>query len=187
VELAAIYKQNGAAAISVLTEERFFQGSLTFLEQIASAKIGLPLLRKDFIFDSYQLYEARRAGASAVLLIAAGLDPGLLFELHDQALTLGLAPLVEVHSLSELEAILPCQPGLVGINNRDLHDFSVKLETSLRLRQHIPPQALVVAESGIHTARDVDCLAEAGIDAILVGEALVTAVDIGAKVRSLAC
>ena len=190
VRLAGIYRENGAAAISVLTDERFFGGCLEHLSRIAADRPGEsrlqpPLLRKDFISDPYQIYEARAARADAVLLIAAALPPVLLEALHDLALELGMAPLVEVHTQDELETALNCRPRLVGINNRDLHDFTTRLETTLHLRPLIPAGITVVAESGIHSAEDVELLAEAGVDAILVGEALVTAGDVPAKVREL--
>jgi indole-3-glycerol phosphate synthase len=185
--LARLYTENGASAISVLTEAKYFQGSIDILRQVASLDPRLPLLRKDFMLDPYQVYEARAAGADAILLIAAYLDPDLLSLLHDLALSLGMAALVEVHSQAEIEkAFQSCQPPLLGINNRDLGDFSVDLSTAGRLRKLAPPETCVVAESGIHTPADVDKLMAAGIDAILVGEALVTATDPGAKVRSLA-
>jgi indole-3-glycerol phosphate synthase len=185
--LASAYGHNGASAISVLTDERYFKGSLEILRQVGALKLGLPLLRKDFLLDPYQLYEARAAGADAVLLIAAYLEPALLRDLHQLARDLGLAALVEVHSEDELEKVLAaCQPALIGINNRDLRDFSVHLETTLRLRERVPAGVCLVAESGIHTRADVDRLADANVDAVLVGEALVSAPDVSAKVRSLA-
>ena len=187
--LAETYRRNGAAAVSVLTDERYFQGSLAYLAQISSLFSGqaasLPLLRKDFLFDPYQVYEARLAGADAVLLIAAMLTPQQFRELHGLSLELGMTPLVEVHTQAELDLILPFKPVLVGINNRDLHDFSVSLATTERLRPHIPPGVCVVAESGIHSAADVARLKQVGVDAILVGEALVTAPDVGAAVGEL--
>ncbi|MBN2387773.1 MAG: indole-3-glycerol phosphate synthase TrpC [Anaerolineales bacterium] len=183
--LARLYRDNGAAAISVLTDEKFFQGSLDCLQLAAWSVLGVPLLRKDFIFDPYQLYEARAAGASAVLLIAAQLDPCGLRELHLLALTLNLTPLIEVHDRAELDMALACDPLLIGINNRDLCDFRVSLETTFNLRPHIPDGIFCVAESGIQTFEDVARLRDAGVDAILVGEALVTAVDVAAKVREL--
>jgi indole-3-glycerol phosphate synthase len=185
LRLARAYQRNGAAAISVLTDEHFFQGSLDTLSRIAELQPRLPLLRKDFIFDPYQVHEARAAGADAILFIAAMLEQAQLRSLHSLAQELDLTPLVEVHSLAELELALTCQPVLVGINNRDLHDFSVSLETTLTLREHVPAGIMVVAESGIHTPQDVERLDRAGVDAILVGEALVTAPDVGAAVRRL--
>jgi indole-3-glycerol phosphate synthase len=186
LRLASIYQQNGAAAISVLTDERYFKGKLEYLRAIAEQQPRLPLLRKDFICDAYQVYEARAAGADAVLLIAAHLSYDTLRDLHSLIRGLGMAALVEVHSREELDIVLPCQPELVGVNNRDLRDFTVRLETTLALRPHIPAQVCLVAESGVHTPEDVTRLAEAGVDAILVGEALVVAQDVAAKVRSLA-
>jgi indole-3-glycerol phosphate synthase len=188
LDTAAIYQtyaQNGAAAVSVLTDEHYFRGSLAALQTAAVQTPRLPLLRKDFICDPYQVYEARAAGADAILLIAAMLDLAALAGLHRLANDLGMAALVEVHTEAEVEAALSIDPVLIGINNRDLHDFSVRLETSRRLRRLIPAKIVIVAESGIHTAADVACLAEAGIDAVLVGEALVTAADPAAKVREL--
>ena len=185
--LARVYQANGASAISVLTDETYFKGSLEYLRQIAALEPRLPLLRKDFLLDPYQVYEARAAGADAVLLIAAHLTPDCLAELHALTGSLGMAALVEVHSQAELElAVAACRPGMVGINNRDLRDFSVSLETSLRLSRYVPAGTCLVAESGIHTPEDVEILASAGVDAVLVGEALVAAVNVAEKVRSLA-
>jgi indole-3-glycerol phosphate synthase len=187
IGLAQTYQQNGASAISVLTDERYFKGSLAYLSQIAALQPRLPLLRKDFILDPYQVYEARAAGADALLLIAAYLEPGLLADLHALTGELGMAALVEVHSEGEMEtALKSCQPGLLGINNRDLRDFSVSLATTWRLAPLAPAGACLVAESGIHTPADVEDVMTAGIDAVLVGEALVTAAEPAAKVRSLA-
>lgn len=184
LRLAKIYSQNGAAAISVLTDERYFRGRLEYLEAIAALDARPPLLRKDFLFGAYQVYEARAAGADAVLLIAAHLDLECLRDLHALALALGMAPLVEVHSLPELESVLLCSPVLVGINNRDLRDFSVSLETTFTLRAYVPEGVCVVAESGIHTPEDAARLADARVRAMLIGEALVTAPDVAARVRS---
>jgi indole-3-glycerol phosphate synthase len=184
--LAQIYRDNGAAAVSVLTDQRYFQGSLDDLRAAAGMNPRLPLLRKDFLCDPYQLFQARAAGADAVLLIAAYLDASQLRDLHALANQLGMAALVEVHDAAELEkALAACRPVLVGVNNRNLRDFSVRLETTLELRAQVPAEVCMVAESGIHTPEDVRRLQEAGVDAILVGEALVTAPDIAAKVRSL--
>ncbi len=187
LEMARLYQQNGASAISVLTDGRYFHGSLDDLRQIAALSPRLPVLRKDFIFDPYQVYEARAAGADAVLLIAAYLDAAQMCDLHSLADTLGMASLVEVHCAPELEKVFKAfRPPLVGINNRDLKDFTVELETTLRLRPLVPAGTCVVAESGIRTPDDANRLAAAGVDAILVGEALVSAADVAAKVRSLA-
>jgi len=185
LELARTYAENGAAAISVLTDEKYFQGHLDYLRQIHAALPRIPLLRKDFLCDPYQVYEARAAGASAVLLIAAYLDPALLTDLHILTLELGMVPLVEVHDRSELDQALVVKPALVGINNRDLRDFTISLETTLALRPHVPPGICLVSESGIHTAEHVRRLADAGVDAMLIGESLVTAPDIGEKIHSL--
>jgi indole-3-glycerol phosphate synthase len=186
VGLARVYAENGAAAVSVLTDEKYFGGRLDHLHRIHAALPGLPLLRKDFVCDPYQVYEARQAGASAVLLIAAHLDPGLLADLHALILAQGMAPLVEVHDRDEMQAALGL-PGLrlLGVNNRDLRTFRVDLGTCLQLRPLVPPVICFVAESGIHSAEDVARLGAAGVDAVLVGEALVTASDIPAKVRDL--
>jgi indole-3-glycerol phosphate synthase len=187
LRLARLYQENGASAISVLTDERFFLGSLDYLCQIHALELGTPLLRKDFILDPYQVFEARAAGADAILLIAACLEDALLQDLYGLAQELGMAALVEVHNLKELQRALPrLNPALVGINNRDLRDFSVDLDITLRLRPEIPEEVCVVAESGIHTPEDVERLAPAPIDAILVGEALVAAADTASLVRRLA-
>jgi indole-3-glycerol phosphate synthase len=191
LRLARIYAQGGAAAISVLTDERYFRGSLDHLRAIRTA-VDLPLLRKDFVYDPYQVYEARAAGADAILLIVAALAAEQLGELHALAAELGMAALVEVHTAAELDTALALRAGLVGINARNLHDFNVSLETTRDLARRAPQQVCLVAESGIHTANDVAWLGGAtrvgggqGIDAILVGEALVTAPDVAAKVREL--
>jgi indole-3-glycerol phosphate synthase len=183
--LAKIYVENGASAISVLTDKKYFGGSLDILKSIQAMNLGVPLLRKDFIFDRYQLLEARAAGASAVLLIVAILDNQQLQDLIIECQQLSLTPLVEVHDESELELALEANAEVIGINNRNLHDFSVKLETSLRLAEICPPEIIKVAESGIKSIEDLQKLAASKIDAVLVGEALVTAPDIASKVRSL--
>jgi indole-3-glycerol phosphate synthase len=186
LRLARTYQQNGAAAISVLTDEPFFMGKPEYLRGVVGLTPRVPVLRKDFILDAYQVYEARAWGADAVLLIAACLEVGLLADLRALVALLGMAALVEVHNLPELEIALACGADLVGINNRDLHTFKTRLETTLELKPHVPAEVVVVAESGIHTRADVDRLAQAGVDAILVGEALVTAPDVAAQVRELA-
>ena len=186
--VAAIYTQNGASAISVLTDEKFFMGKLETLYALRfTHKTELPLLRKDFLIDEAQLYESRVNGADAILLIAAALPDDKLFaDLHTMALELGLTPLVEVHDESETERALKLKDvKLIGINNRNLGTFEVSLETTERLRPMIPSEIAVVAESGIFNAKNVERLAESNVDAILVGEALVTSNDIGAKVREL--
>jgi indole-3-glycerol phosphate synthase len=191
LELASAYAQNGAAAISVLTDARYFQGKLDYLTEIRDKLQGAMganrpvLLRKDFIFHPYQVQEAKAAGADALLLIAAILKDEELAGLLALTHKVGLEALIEVHDREELERILPLQPRLVGVNNRDLRDFSVDLNTCIRLRQYVPANICFVAESGIHTAADVARLSQEGIDAILVGEALVKAKNVGQKVREL--
>lgn len=187
-QVAEIYAQNGASAISVLTDEKFFMGKLATLHELRfTRKSELPLLRKDFMIDDVQLYESRAAGADAVLLITAALTDDRHFaDLHALALELGLTPLVEVHDEAETERALKLKDVcLIGINNRNLATFEVSLETTERIRPLIPSEIAVVAESGIFTATDVERLAKADVDAILVGEALITSADIPAKVREL--
>ena len=187
-QVADIYTQNGASAISVLTDEKFFMGKLETLRDLRFVReIELPLLRKDFIIDEAQLYETRANGADAVLLITAALtDDAHFADLHALALELDLTPLVEVHNEAETERALKLLVvKLIGINNRDLATFNVSLETTERIRPMISDEIAVVAESGIFTAADVERLANANVDALLVGEALVTAEDIPAKVREL--
>jgi indole-3-glycerol phosphate synthase len=183
-QLARSYVENGAAALSVLTDERFFQGSLSDLSTAREAA-GLPTLRKDFIVDGYQVYEARAAGADAVLLIVAALRADQLRELHAQISELGMTALVEVHDEAEVDTALQIAPKLIGVNNRNLHDFTVDLQTTARLRKCLPAGVALVAESGIHTADDVTRVRDMGVAAILVGEALVTASNVGAKVQEL--
>lgn len=187
VPLALAYAGAGAAAISVLTDEKYFAGSLEHLRQVRAAlPDGPPLLRKDFIIDPYQVLEAREAGADALLLIVASLERDQLKSLLQATTELGMDALVEVHDEAELEAALWAGARVVGINNRDLRTFQVDLETTARLRPLIPPGVIVVAESGIHTRDDAARLAAMGVDAILVGEALVTAPDPAGKARELA-
>ena len=187
-QVADIYARNGASAISVLTDEKFFLGNLETLRELRfTRRSELPLLRKDFMIDEAQLYESKVNGADAVLLIAAALSDDQLFaDLHSLALELGLTPLVEVHDEMETERALRLKDiRLIGINNRNLATFDVSLETTERIRPMIPGEVTVVAESGIFTAQDVERLAIANVDAILVGEALVTSDDVGEKVREL--
>lgn len=187
-QVAEIYAQNGASAISVLTDEKFFMGKLETLRELCfTRKSGLPLLRKDFIIDESQIYESRANGADAILLIAAALTDDKHFaDLHACALSLGLTALVEVHDEAETERALKIpNVQLIGINNRNLATFDVTLETTEKLRPMISSDIAVVAESGIFTAQDVERLTKANVDAILVGEALITSNDIGAKVREI--
>ena len=186
VALARSYAEAGADAVSVLTDERHFRGSLDHLGSVRAAlPQGPPLLRKDFLFDHYQLYEARVHGADAVLLIAAVLNSALLAQLIGLAQALDMAALVEVHDELELERALMASATLVGVNNRDLRTFEVDLATTERLRPLIPPEVTVVAESGILTRADVERLQALGVHAVLIGEALVTAPDPAAKIREL--
>jgi len=187
-KVADIYAENGASAISVLTDEKFFMGKLETLHELRFTRnLELPLLRKDFVIHEVQLYESRANGADAILLIAAALlDDNLFADLHALAIELGLTPLVEVHNEVETERASKLKDiHLIGINNRDLGTFDVSLTTTDRLRPIIPSEIAVVSESGIFTTGDVDTLAHANVDAILVGEALITADDVGAKVREL--
>jgi indole-3-glycerol phosphate synthase len=184
VSLAQEYQRAGASAISVLTDEKFFHGSLAHLEAVRKA-VSLPLLRKDFIIDSYQIYEARVAGADAVLLIARLLDKETIETFLKLAGQLGLACLVEVHTEGELEKVLETPARLIGINNRDLNTFKVDLNMTFRLLPLIPGDRLVVSESGINDRADVQLLENKGVRAILVGEALVRSQDVASKIRGL--
>ncbi len=186
LHLAQRYAAGGARAISILTDRRHFKGSLEDLARVRGGLPGMPLLRKDFIFDAYQVYESRAAGADAILLIAAYLEQTQLAELHSLALELGMAALVEVHTQAELESALRINPRLAGVNNRDLHTFQTDLHTTLRLSRHIPPGVTLVSESGIRSGGDARMLVRAGVQAILVGEALVTAPDPAGKLKELA-
>jgi indole-3-glycerol phosphate synthase len=184
VAIAKEYASHGASAISVLTEERFFQGSLEYLEQIRNA-VSVPLLRKDFIVDSYQLAEARSYGADAVLLIAALLDPSLLQELREQATALSLDSLVEVHTEEELNAAVKARAQLVGINNRDLKTFEVSLATTEKLAPLVPVDTPAVCESGIDNVEQVRRVEKLGIHVFLIGEAFMRAPHPGKKLREL--
>lgn len=184
VEIAKIYQTHGAACISVLTDKPFFQGSLEYLRAVRSA-VDLPVLRKDFIVDTYQLLEARSAGADAVLLIAECLDDCQLRKLHNEALELGMAPLVELYDPANLARVLEAGATLLGVNNRNLHTFEVDLNRTLRLRREIPDDCILIGESGIKTRADVLKLEAAGVDAILVGESLMREPDTGAAVDAL--
>jgi indole-3-glycerol phosphate synthase len=185
--LAHTYAENGAACISVLTDEQFFHGHDRYLEQIRAA-VDVPLLRKEFIIDQWQIAESRALGADAILLIAAILTPQELREYQAHAQGLGMAALVETHTEEELQGALYVEAPLIGINNRNLHTFETMLETTERLAEMAgrSPDRLLVSESGIYTAADVERVARCGARAVLVGEALMREVDIGAKVRELA-
>ncbi len=185
--MATLYVENGAAALSVLTDEHFFQGRLEYIPLVRQAiSAAVPILRKDFILDSYQVYEARAAGADAILLIAAILTEKELAGLLALAGELGMAALVEVHDEGEIEQVLPAGAALVGINQRNLRDFTVDHTAFAWLRPLLPAYVTTVAESGVRDAADVRRLAAAGANGVLVGEALVTAGDVTAKVRELA-
>ncbi len=182
--LAKTYEHSGASAISVLTETEYFKGSLNDLECVREV-VSVPVLRKDFIIDSYQVWEARASGADMVLLIAAAMATDDLARLYKTIVHMAMTPLIEVHNQQELEPVLELDPKLIGINNRNLADFSVNLETTLELLSLIPNNKLVVSESGIHTKDDVKLLESSGVDAVLVGEALVRSSDPEAKIREL--
>jgi indole-3-glycerol phosphate synthase len=184
VAIARQYAEYGASAISVLTEEKFFQGSLGDLEKIRTA-VSKPLLRKDFIIDPYQITEAKSCGADAVLLIAALLDPGLLSQLRQAAVALGLDVLVEVHSERELNQALGSGAALVGINNRDLETFAVNLETTRELAPLVPPHTLAICESGIDTLEQIREIEALGIHVFLIGESLMRAPQPGVKLKEL--
>ena len=182
--IAASYEREGAAAISVITEENFFQGKLEYLEE-AKKVVSLPVLCKDFIVEPIQIFEARAAGADAILLIGSILEQDALKELLETARSLGMACLVEVHAAEEIAKALAAGARIIGINNRDLRTFQVDLETTIRLRSLIPTDRLVVSESGIHSRKDLDFLAQAGVDAVLVGTSLMRAENPGRKLREL--
>ena len=184
IELAQTYAEGGAAAISVLTEANYFMGNIEHLSAIREV-VGLPLLRKDFIFDPYQVYESRAYGADALLLIAAVLNQEQLKELVSLSHNLGLRCLVEVHNTGEVERAVLSGAKIIGINNRDLNTFTVDITTTCRLRPLIPQERIVVSESGIKSKRDIEKLGKWGVDAVLVGEALVTAGDVMAKMKEL--
>jgi indole-3-glycerol phosphate synthase len=184
VAVAKIYEAHGANCLSVLTDQEYFQGSLDYLTAVRAA-VSLPLLRKDFILDRYQVVEARVAGADAVLLIAECLDNGTLRSLHDAAIELGMTPLVELHEPGNLPRVLQAGARLIGVNNRDLTTFEVDLDHTIRVRRQIPVDRVVVGESGIASRSDVMRLQEAGVDAMLVGESLMREPDIGSALDRL--
>ena len=182
--IAASYESAGAACISVLTDRDFFQGSEAYLKE-ARAACTLPVIRKDFIIDPYQVYEARVMGADCILLIVASLHDQLLTELNELAYSLGMDVLVEVHDAAELELALQLPNRLIGINNRNLRTFEVSLETTLDLLKQIPDDRIVITESGIHVSDDVKLMRENAVNAFLVGEAFMRADDPGAKLTEL--
>ena len=184
IAIAKVYEVHGASCISVLTDEAYFQGHLDFLRQIRAA-VQLPILRKDFILDTYQVVEARAAGADAVLLIAECLDDCNLRKLFNAICELGMTPLVELYEPENLQRVFDAGATLIGINNRNLHTFDVDLERTIRMRKLVPDECVLVGESGIKTNDDVKRLESAGVDAILVGETLMRDSDIGAAVDRL--
>jgi len=184
LEIASIYEKNGATCLSVLTDEKFFLGHLRYLSLIRE-QVGLPLLRKDFLYDPYQVYEASVAGADAVLLIAAMLEQSQLEDLLGLARELFLDVLLEVHDEREMEMALRTDCSLIGINNRSLHTFVTDLATTERLAPMVPQEGLVVAESGISCRGDVERLQAAGAKAFLVGESLMREENIGMKLAEL--
>ena len=186
VDIARVYANNGAVAISILTEPKYFQGNLTYLRDIkAAVEKPLPLLRKDFIIDPYQVFESRAYGADCILLIVAILTPQKLSELLHLSHQLGMMSLVEIHNATELDIAVKSEAKIIGVNNRDLTTFKVDLNTTAGLRPMIPPDRIVVSESGIKSRDDLKKLREWGVDAALIGEALMTAPDIAIKMREL--
>ena len=183
-EIATSYETHGAACLSVLTDQQFFQGAPAYL-QAARAACGLPVLRKDFLVDVYQVYEARAMGADAILLIAAALDLATMREFERVAASLGMAVLVEVHNAEELDCALQLETPLVGINNRNLRTFEVSLQTTLDLLPRLPEGRVVVAESGILAAADVALMRENGVNAFLIGEAFMRADNPGLALSAL--
>ena len=184
VAIARTYQRHGASCISVLTDGPYFQGSLADLRAVRAA-VDLPVLRKDFILDPYQLVEARAAGADAVLLIAECLDDCHLRSLFNEAVALGMTPLVELYEPANLQRAFDAGATLIGVNNRDLRTFQTDLAHTLRLRALVPDQCVLVAESGIRTREDVLRLEAAGVDAMLIGETLMASPDVGAAVDEL--
>jgi len=183
-DIAQSYAEFGAACLSVLTDQQFFQGGVDYLKQ-ARASCPLPVLRKDFMVDAYQIYESRAGGADAILLIAACLDDAQMHDFEQIARSLDMAVLVEVHDARELERALKLKTELIGINNRNLKTFEVSLDTTLTLQREVPAGRIVVCESGIHTRDDVLRMGAAGVNAFLVGEAFMRAKDPGEALAAL--
>jgi len=181
-DIAKSYEKGGAACLSVLTDKDYFQGAEAYL-QAARAACGLPVLRKDFMVDAYQLYESRAIGADCILLIAAALENAKLRELHDLAVELKLDVLIEVHNREELEVALELPVRMIGINNRDLHSFDVSLDTTYKLLDLIPEDKLIVTESGIASRDDVAAMREHGVNSFLIGESFMRADDPGARLK----
>lgn len=187
VEIAGVYAKAGASAISVLTEELYFKGNIEYIRDIKKAlpNLDVPILRKDFIFDPYQIYEARAYGADCLLIIAAMLSPEEIKELLELSHSLGMKCLFEVHNEKELEIALGSDAAIIGINNRNLENFEVSLSVTEALCRHIPKGKIIVSESGIKNASDVKRVKECGANAVLVGEALMKAVDMIGKIKEL--
>lgn len=184
VEIARSYEQAGATCLSVLTDKDFFQGCDAYLQQ-AKAAVSLPVLRKDFIIDPYQIHEAKVIGADCILLIISALSPMQLQDLHGTATDIGLDVLIEIHDETELATALQVNNRLIGINNRSLHTFNVSLENTYRLLDRIPTDKIIVTESGIHSREDVRAMHQRGVNAFLVGEAFMRADDPGAALAKL--
>ena len=184
VAIALSYQRSGASALSVLTDEKYFQGRDEYLEAVKAA-VSLPVLRKEFIVDEYQIVESRALGADCVLLIVAALAPAQLAAFHQCATGLGLDVLIEVHDRREMETALELAPDMIGINNRNLKTFETRLDTTFDLLDFVPAGTLVVTESGIHTRADVDAMRSQGVNAFLVGEAFMRAEDPGAALEAL--
>lgn len=184
VKIARIYEESYASAISVLTDKAFFQGDIEYLTRVREA-VNIPVLRKDFVIDEFQIYETRVYGADALLLIAAILDKTQLAEYQHLASELGLESLMEVHTEKEIEKALDSDAKIIGINNRDLSTFDTDINTTRRLIKLIPDNRIVVSESGISTRDDILALKDQGVDAVLIGETLMKSDDIGKKIREL--
>ena len=184
IKIAIAYQANGASAISVLTDERFFEGKLEYIKKVKES-VSLPVLRKDFIIDEYQIYETVAAGADAMLLIADLLSKSELCGFYDLATSLGLDVLIEVHKEEDMEKALATEGSIIGINNRDLHTFRVDLSITQKLIRLIPPNRIKVSESGIRSYEDVMFLKSLGLNAVLIGEAFMESVDIPSKMREM--
>jgi len=184
VTLAQDYAMNGATCLSVLTDKEYFQGSEAYLQMVHD-RCPLPVLRKDFMIDEYQVYEARALGADCILLIVAALADSQMQDLAALAKTLGMDVLVEVHNAQELVRALQLETRLIGVNNRNLHTFETSLQTTLELKQQVPADRLIITESGIHTQEDVQLMRDNGVSAFLVGEAFMRAQHPGQKMREL--
>jgi indole-3-glycerol phosphate synthase len=182
--IAEIYEQGGASAVSVLTDEKFFMGHAEYLVAVRE-KVALPVLRKDFIIDTLQVEETAHMNADAMLLIAEALDAPQLADLYRAAQELDIDPLVELHSVGQLDKVMRLDPQVIGINNRDLSTFACDLNTTIELVRHVPAEVTVIAESGIRSAHDAQLLRDAGVCALLVGESLMRAKDIGGLIKEL--